>query len=1133
MKEKLFETFDVYNVPLEGKNLVEASAGTGKTFSIGILVLRLVLEKNIPIEKILMVTFTNNAVAELEERLRLFIRDAHDYALNNKPVKETISQVVDSAINISGKNSIVQKLKDALLFLDQLSVMTIHGFCQQTLSNQAFETGQIFGVQLVTTMDDIYEQYVNEFWRIHINTLPVELYRSLRAGVGLTTYSILNLLKNYYAGKVFFNYHPGRQYQLSTDTFLNNFETISQRAENNFELFNNYLNDHRSELEADMNANGTAKKYVENLESADDMWEYISQARKEGKKYIQKVFANTLLPFFNASDDINGEKEEVNKELLNNIYCFALYQITPRVNAHMQAGGFVSFDGLIRNLHNAISGPNKKEIVSELQSKYDAVFVDEFQDTDKLQYEIFKTAFHTGTTLFYIGDPKQSIYAFRQADINTYLSAYQDVDRLYSMNTNYRSTQGFVLALNQFFLPKPDFDTFLFNEQERPIRYIKVEAPEQPVENDLFHGAEKDVPLSILYCKNYGEVTDALTDKVLELLTDTNYTIYQERIKPSDIGILVADNKYGKAIKAALNKKNIPAIVLNDDKVMQSDEATALYYVLRAMHNPTVENINTGLLNQFTGKTSKEIISYKKEELVSLFRNYKAQWESRGINLAISSWMKDFGIGEYLIRTDTENGLRIISNLEQLKELLIKTEYLQRMNPDELLDWMKRAKDLELLDEDESIIRLENDADAVTIITIHRAKGLQYKIVFVPQADLTIKDPDKLGLLSLYQNGDYILIPGNQMDERQIKTYEQQAQQEKRRLLYVALTRGIYAGYVYKNEQFQKKSTLTDFLKEIRSDNLIQIEKFENAKDKDNSARYIPENFKHARTAKLKSTFSLQYPNWRFMSYSALTPEHGYTPLLSQEKSDSDYDKFIFETLRKGSITGTMIHEILEKIDFQNDENHIYPIQNAIGRYASSNAELYLKYLPDLIQHILLSIILAGDCSFQLKDISAGKQLHELEFDFPVNSFSTQQFIEVCKTAGIEIALKTTSDLYGMMNGFIDMFFEHQGKFYVLDWKSNHLGNVVSNYTGQLLQEAMTNNNYHLQYLIYTLAVCKYLKQRLSSFDYDKQFGGIIYCFVRGMRKEKESGVFFVRPEKQFVAEIDSILNGQQSLING
>ena len=173
------DIFDVLSVELEGSNLIEASAGTGKTYSIGILVLRLLLEKNVPIEKILMVTFTNAAVDELSERIRRFVRLAYSGAKGGESADETISKVVKRAINSEGREIVVERLQNAVLFLDEISVFTIHGFCQRTLGEFAFETGQMFGVELVNNEDELIRKALNEFWRKEIATLPEEVLSAL------------------------------------------------------------------------------------------------------------------------------------------------------------------------------------------------------------------------------------------------------------------------------------------------------------------------------------------------------------------------------------------------------------------------------------------------------------------------------------------------------------------------------------------------------------------------------------------------------------------------------------------------------------------------------------------------------------------------------------------------------------------------------------------------------------------------------------------------------------------------------------------------------------------------------------------------------------------------------------------
>jgi exodeoxyribonuclease V beta subunit len=180
--------FDALKAELNGSNLIEASAGTGKTYSIAILALRLILEKNISVEKILMVTFTKAAVAELHERVRLFIRLAQRASQGHAIPDSTIAAMVESAIQLEGALTIQERLSDAVLLLDEIAIMTIHSFCQQTLNEFAFETNQLFGAEMFTDLDGVVEQEVNEFWRVHISTMDVEVlyllgYEELRQDI--------------------------------------------------------------------------------------------------------------------------------------------------------------------------------------------------------------------------------------------------------------------------------------------------------------------------------------------------------------------------------------------------------------------------------------------------------------------------------------------------------------------------------------------------------------------------------------------------------------------------------------------------------------------------------------------------------------------------------------------------------------------------------------------------------------------------------------------------------------------------------------------------------------------------------------------------------------------------------------
>lgn len=1121
MEQSGFERFDVMRVALSGKNLVEASAGTGKTFSIGILTLRLVLEQDIDIDKILLVTFTNNAVAELEERIRLFVRQAHDAIVFDSAAPPHISEVVAQAVAMHGREIIEQRLKDAILFLDQLSIMTIHGFCHQCLKNQAFETGQLFGAELKSSMTEMYEVYVQDFWRKEINTLPSVVYGALIDKGKLTPKVLVGLIKSFYAHKRFYLYDPGRVVQSLTGRG-SVLDKLQEEQEALRQQFDEYVTRHREKLREAMSGNRYAKKQSDRVDAAPALWSWASDQVRKRVGYMDDLFPEECLGYISKYLSIEEKIVAEIHALLDEIYCFAISEVSQRIDAHIASSGIISYDGLIQNLHKATTGAQAAGVVNELQDRYKAVFVDEFQDTDKLQYEIFKKAFHSNTILFYIGDPKQSIYAFRQADINTYLGAYSDVDKLYSMNTNFRSSPRLVAELNHFFLPDPDFDTFAFGDT-KGIRYLPVEASEKP-RNELLYDQQPIAPVTISKWPDMNALHDNLVARVFQLLTDEKYEIGDRRIRPSDIGILVHSGVCGKDIKERLSKINVPAVMLNDDKIMESEEAGSLYHLLKAMYDPTISNIYTGLVSKFIGKPFGEMLTYSSEQLLDLFRGYKAQWEANGINQAIAAFMTDFGVRNYLTRPDTPNGLRMISNLEQLKELLIKAEYQQRLNPHDLLDWMKRAKDLELLEEDEAVIRLENDADAVTIITIHRSKGLEYNIVFCPQSDLPVRDYKKDDFVDLYEDGEYIVVPSRQMTDEQIAQYETRQRQENRRLLYVALTRSVYAVFVYQNEKLLNSSILTDFLVALQHTGSIPVHEGDGALQ---AGRYFPGIVTHPVPAQLTSPFVLPDANWQFMSYSRLAGESKMTSVALPGLSSEVYDTFAFNQLRRGVITGTLLHELFEKIDFQDDRLHSFIIDDVLYRYAASQKDLYSTHFPSLIRHVLTATINTGTSSFCLADLSWSQRLHEMEFNYPVNAMETTAFMQLCQDAGYDVSMVRYSVLSGMMNGYIDLLFEHGGKYYILDWKSNYLGGSAEDYQpeSQPMQDAMSH--YHLQYLIYSVAAVRYLQKRVRSFDYQKHFGGIIYGFLRGMRSGCDTGIYFHLPPEQFISALSKYMYGE------
>ncbi|MDB5201307.1 MAG: Exodeoxyribonuclease [Ferruginibacter sp.] len=1124
-----FEQFNAASVSLSGSNLIEASAGTGKTYSIAILVLRLILEKKFTIREILMVTFTKAAVAELEERVRLFIRTAAQAAKEEAIEDETIRTLVAKAVATEGRDEVKRLLKEAMIFLDETAVLTIHSFCQQTLTEFAFETNQLFGAELLLDTSAIIENEVNKFWRRYITSVPVNLLALL--GRRLSRDDIASVVKNHLDGKRYHEYEPGATYVLGAGFYegiIPALEELKKRSEELEASILGYISSNRDKILADTQTNSYAKKSF--LHLVVDPPEFLATIRdKKAKKtgYIEKIYKEIV----EKCTDCEKLEEEKNNKLqhaLNQLYYAAIKEVAAAVKAHKLLHNQVSFDDLIANLHNALVKRENRQLVAALQHKYKAVFIDEFQDTDRLQYEIFKEAFGKNTVLFYIGDPKQSIYAWRKADIATYFRAYEDVDFKYGMNENFRSSALLIGAMNQFFLPTADFDSFYFPPGEASIKYIPVNSPAVNRKDELRFHSNPVIPIAISTCSNKDAIANALVANIAELLRNDGYTLplndSRRRIKPSDIGILVRSNKEGNTIKYQLAKHGIPAITIGDAKLLESEEAIAVLYLLEAMVDTSRSSINRALLGSFTGFSIREILILDDETAIQFFKEYKEAWDADGIYTALMKFITDFSVQKVLLESGIENGERIITNLYQMVELLYKIQTTKKLSPLELIDWLKRGIERNDAAGDEYEQRIENDEECVKIVTIHKSKGLEYNIVFAPYLDFMER---KKELFCNYRNaaGDYITVRKDQMSNEDLALYQRQNEQENRRLLYVAITRAVYKCFIYRNKA-KAASTLSIFADALKGADPALIG-FTGPADLEKDFRYRAE-IKAAKTVKVpEPQFELLHKNWSRMSYTMLAAILEKPAKLSSGIRGNEYDEFIFRQLEKGSKSGNLLHYIFETLNFSRPERWADTISQAIQRFAAGSRNLYETWLPELVAHVMDTEITIGNVSFRLNEVGFEKRIHEFEFDFPVALFQPAMLEELSQELQT-INVKERFNLEGMMNGKIDMFFECKGKYFVLDWKSTYLGDRLEDYDQASVGLAMNEHNYHLQYLIYTLATKKYLESRLPGFDYERDFGGVIYLFVRGIRRDLPNGIFTAKPrlaQIELLEEMFSVKN--------
>ena len=1144
--------FNAEKVALAGSNLIEASAGTGKTYSIALLTLRLLIEKKIPIEKILMVTFTKAAVAELEIRVRAFIRIALKASRGESIEDKSISNILNNQIQIQGAAEVAKNLETAQMFLDETSVLTIHSFCQRTLSEFSFETGQIFGAETISPdeYNQMLEDAFNEYWRIHVTTIRLDLLKRF-IGFGLNYDHIFDLVKKSLSGKMLFSNIPMPSNFLSDDylaallqwelDFKSNIETtkntiLAKLEFNKQAILTNLLNDRwgKESIFSQLFSYDTWNEEDENF-----ILDQLHEKMETG--YVVAIFGEYLAEI-DVLQTLSKTVVKKYKEEVNLIAIDAIEEVKKCILQQKQNNGIITFDDMIGQLYHAVvTNKHNQQLIISLQQKYDAVFIDEFQDTDKQQYEIFDKLFGMGKILFYIGDPKQSIYAFRKADIFTYFNANKFVQNLHLMNTNYRSTEAYITAMNQFFMPIPNFDTFYFNNDphlQNAISYINVNSPIPNNKGQLLCDGKPIQPILISAHQNKKELRLAVKGILTDLFTHNKYIINKEGkdrcIKPSDIGILVRSNKEGKVMKSILTSLSIPAVTIDDSRLLASNEATQIFYILEAVYEISRSNINRALLSKIGGYNDELLLSKDEEAILLQFKTYQDTWLNDGVYTMLKQFTADHDVYDRLYDPNSENSERTISNIQQLIEILHKIAARKNYDPKALIQWLKKGIEGDVREGDDYEQRIESDQDAVQIVTIHKSKGLEYNVVIAPHLDLLAdQDVYTSGSFRDPVTGNYFVMNKFLMTDEQMEWYRMQSEQENRRLIYVALTRARYQCFITtNNSRYYNNASLKKFLYKDKDPN--------NKKEKPNTitnesvSLYVPPNpipgFKYTNADTVlrpvyavADNFNLENVNWIKTSYSGLNPDHDLViaPKISKIY-ESDYDKFAFLDLKKGAHTGNLLHFIFERIDFSDDRNWVKVVEQAMKRLSGSTNEDYRNHIIELLKQVTSATIPVSN-PFSMNQITKEKRINELEFDFLLSPFNTAKLASLSSDLH-PFNIKSIHELEGIMNGKIDLFFEQDGKYYILDWKSNFLGNDLLYYDTKHLKAAMYDNNYHLQYLIYTVALSKYLKLRKSDFDYNRDFGGVIYLFLRGIRSTAQSGIFITKPEADLIQQIIQIV---------
>jgi exodeoxyribonuclease V beta subunit len=473
------------------------------------------------------------------------------------------------------------------------------------------------------------------------------------------------------------------------------------------------------------------------------------------------------------------------------------------------------------------------------------------------------------------------------------------------------------------------------------------------------------------------------------------------------------------------------------------------------------------------------------------------------------------------------HGERALTNLIQLTEILHKVQTNKRFVNIELINWLRKALEGMEMEGDEYEQRVESDEEAVKIVTIHKSKGLEYPIVYAPFLDLTVGDKRDFCSFRDRDREEYLFALKEELSPEQQADWELQQEQENRRLLYVAVTRAVYQLFILKNTGGKKGSTSLDyFYNDLKAAPLKELITFADSSAIPSNAPYNQVNEWKPLVRQEAANFVLLEANWRKLSYTFLSAPYVYTLKSNALAPADEYEEFIFKQLPKGNITGNFLHYVFEHIDFTRADNWEKTLTEAVARFLPGLGTNKMPMLLEMIGHSLNARIGIGENSIALSGMGPRSKISEFEFDFPVQEFNARE-LNALSTESTPILTANGREHSGIMNGKIDLFFESGGRYYILDWKSNFLGDHLDNYTGIALQNAMADNNYHLQYMIYAVALKKYLQVRVDNFDYSTQSGGVIYLFFRGLRSGSDTGVFTFCPTQEEITSFEAVFTAK------
>ncbi|MFA6915964.1 MAG: UvrD-helicase domain-containing protein [Parachlamydiales bacterium] len=1109
-----FPSFNVLSSSqsIEGHLLLEASAGTGKTFAIENIVVRSILEKGLALDRILVLTFTNAATNDLKARIRSCIFKTIEDLAHGNTGENYLHNVAEQ-----GEHAIwqaKQKLRHNLFFFENSQIFTLHAFCSRTLTDLSLLDPQEWMLSYAEINECIVNYIRTSLTLPLIHPAELEILWSTTERVvseiksQLLRGASIAKLPHYAEGEQAFRVllESARQkYAFQSDKVLEDFQKITKACGKRD------IDKHVKRLRnfARLLQEGASVTSFQLLIEEGLIWLENIKPEKILTKNVN--FANLNLHYPTLDAWIRNELEPLlrnhtDKDLLLLRLAHGAQKV---FRAWMRSEYRSTNDDLLRLMVEKTHDPS---IGDQIRSKYDLVIVDEFQDTDPSQWTILKNLFldpqhHWNGQLILVGDPKQSIYAFRQADIYTYREAANTLGQaaMASLDTNFRSHPKLVEGLNRLF------------SAERVPRLIYLPSTDEAVYCNPVKAGLKEEVFSLLPVEEVG--IEFVAAKATE---DVNQYIAAEilRLKesygfdPSRCAILVKDRYKGAELGKVLKQFGLPYRLNRDRSLIKSPAYSPLKQLVKAvLHCKDIGIVKVALGDKILNWNYKRLLQLNEPAVLAatlqMFAKWNAKLHSQGIAHCLQAILDEpcaedsITYGEAILKS--EEGTEFFLELFQIVELLLEHQPLGSKNQGGLIDLFDVLEELDLEESGDLAIQ-GDDAQGISIVTIHSSKGLEFDVVFTQ--GIIFDSPAPSSIIVKHEEEERVIQAVHPESEDYLK-YCEEIDAEKMRQFYVTATRAKYKLYLFALEQEKTpkkgKAAIVDlYLSHLQGHGenyhclyegigSLSLGKFPSlVKLLDPESHSIRHKVldECSRSLHIDKTViqpdeyvfiepfqpNFDFSNSFISSYTGLA-KHEVELLEHIPPSDWEGEVKSVHTLPAGAETGILFHTLLEKIDFTRPFD-----KQALLPFFQSKTAPWIDVVYEMLHQIVSIPLQSHSKPFALSEICSAKLYKETEFLF-------------------------SSAQYGILKGVIDLCFEYDNKYYLLDWKTNWLGPQAEFYTPSHLQQAMQKNDYFLQAQIYMDALRKYFAL-VDKRPFEDCFGGYYYLFLRGI--PSGNGIFSV-----------------------